>query len=193
MMAPRKKFSKEDIILAAFNIAKEEGIDAITIRKVAKTLGSSIAPIYVNFTNVEELIEEVVEYIKGIAQQLVLEQNSGNPFRDIGVGGIKFARNYSLLYRDLIMRDNPYMKHDEEREQFAIGQMRKDPLLKEFSDEELKKILLKMDTLHTGLAVKAANNLFPTHFNEEQMIELLDEVAEDVIRATLLKKQKGSP
>src|SRR5690625_466611 len=134
IMAPRKKFSKEDIITAAFDIAKEEGFDAITIRKVAKKLGSSIAPIYVNFTNVEELIQEVVQYVMEIAKQLVLEQNSGDPFRDLGVGGIKFANKYSVLYRDLIMKDNPYMKYDEERERFAIEQMKRDPLLETFSD-----------------------------------------------------------
>jgi len=37
----------------------------------------------------------------------VLEQNSGQPFRDIGIGGIKFAREYSVLYRDLIMKKQP--------------------------------------------------------------------------------------
>jgi len=191
-MAPRKKFSKEDIITAAFDIAKEEGFDAITIRKVAKKLGSSIAPIYVNFTNVEELIQEVVQYVMEIAKQLVLEQNSGDPFRDLGVGGIKFANKYSVLYRDLIMKDNPYMKYDEERERFAIEQMKRDPLLETFSDEELIKILIKMDTLHTGIAVKAANNLFPSNFSEEDMIELLDDVAEDIIRAALIGKDNSS-
>lgn len=54
-MPPKNKFSKEQISEAAFAIAESEGIDRITIRKVADRLGSSIAPIYVNFTDVEAL------------------------------------------------------------------------------------------------------------------------------------------
>ena len=59
-MPPKPKFSKQEIVNAAFDIAKNEGLDAITIRKVAHKLGSSIAPIYVNFDNVEQLVQAVV-------------------------------------------------------------------------------------------------------------------------------------
>ncbi len=60
-MAPKSKFKKDQIIDAAFEIARTEGIDRITIRKVAEKLGSSIAPIYVNFKEVDELIQEVIK------------------------------------------------------------------------------------------------------------------------------------
>ena len=43
----------------SFAIAETEGIDRVTIRKVAEQLGSSIAPIYVNFTDVEALKQAV--------------------------------------------------------------------------------------------------------------------------------------
>lgn len=189
-MAPRKKFSKQDIINAAFEIAKKDGLDAITIRKVAKQLSSSIAPIYVNFEDVDELIEAVVDHTQEIAKQLVLEQNSGHPFRDIGIGGIKFAREYSVLYRDLIMKNSPHMQHNEEGLEFAIKQMKQDSNLRGFTDEELKDIILKMDIFHTGLAVQVANDLLPAYVTEEKMIEMLDAVAEDIVIATHAKKQK---
>lgn len=41
-MPPRTKFSKEAIIDAAFEIAKTEGIDSISVRKVADQLLSLI-------------------------------------------------------------------------------------------------------------------------------------------------------
>ena len=49
-MAPKNKFTKEEIINAAFDIAKVDGLGAITVRRVAQKLNSSIAPIYVNLT-----------------------------------------------------------------------------------------------------------------------------------------------
>lgn len=182
-MAPRKKFSKEDIIQAAFDIAKENGIDAITIRKVADQLGSSIAPIYVNFEDVEELIQEVINHTFEISKKLILEQNSGHPFRDVGIASIKFAKQYSVLYRDLIMKNNPHMQHDEEKLQFIIEQMKKDPILDGLSDHDLKNIILKMEIFQTGLAVRVANGLLPDYFTEEKMIEMLDDIAEDIIIA----------
>ncbi|MEN6327461.1 MAG: TetR/AcrR family transcriptional regulator, partial [Syntrophomonas sp.] len=83
-MGPKIKFTKEQIIDAAFEIAKTEGIVGITMRKIAEQMGSSVAPIYVNFENVEELNEALIERIISVSQQLLSEESSGNPFHDIG-------------------------------------------------------------------------------------------------------------
>ncbi len=189
-MAPKTKFSKEDIINAAFKIATKEGFDGITIRKVAKKLGSSIAPIYVNFTDVDELKLAIVEKAQETAKQIYFEQNSGLPFRDIGIASIKFAKQYSVLFRDLIMKSNPYMKHNEENTLFVVEQMKKDPQLVGFSDEDLKQALLKMEIFQIGLSVMVANNLLPGDFNEEKMIAMLDNLAEDIFIATKVKKSE---
>jgi|SRR5690625_1935475 len=189
-MAPRTKFTKDDIINAAFNIAKEEGFDGITIRKVAKKIGSSIAPIYVNFEDVDELKQAVVEKALDTAKQLFLEINSGHPFRDIGVASIRFATQYSVLFRDLIMKDNPYMKHNEENMLFVVEQMKKDPQLVGFSEDELKSALIRMEIFQTGLSVMVANDLLPEKYTEEKMIAMLDHLAEDIFIATKVRQQK---
>ncbi|WP_106495783.1 TetR/AcrR family transcriptional regulator [Lentibacillus sp. Marseille-P4043] len=189
-MAPKKKFSKEDIIHAAFNIAKVEGLEAITIRRVANELGSSIAPIYVNFSDVDELIQEVVTKTKEISRQLLQEQNSGEPFRDIGIASLRFAKEYSVLFRDLIMKKNPHMEYETNDIDMVMvmEQMGKDPMLARFSNEELKTILLKMQIFQMGLSVMAANGLLPKNFSDEMMIETLDSAAEDVIATAHFRK-----
>ena len=145
-----------------------------------------------NFADVEELIQEVVNHTLEIAKQLIIKQNSGSPFRDIGIASIQFATQYSALYRDLIMKDSPYIQHEEENIAFVIEQMRKDTTLKEFSDGELKSILFKLEIYQTGLAVRAANNLLPDDVTEDDMIRMLDDIAFDVITAAHLRKQRGS-
>lgn len=187
-MAPKQKYSKQDIIVAAFEIAKVEGLDSLTIRRIAKKLGSSIAPIYVNFNNVDELIQEVVKKAFEVSKQMLMEQNTGHPFRDIGITSLKFAKEYSVLYRDLIMKNNPHMKNNNINNDIVIEQMKKDPTLAGFSNEEMKMILFKMQTFQTGLSVMIANELFPNDFNEERMIEILDSAAADVITAARLRK-----
>lgn len=44
-MPPKPKFSREDIINAAFDIVQKSGADAMTAREVGKYLGTSSTPI----------------------------------------------------------------------------------------------------------------------------------------------------
>ena len=43
-MPPKPKFGKAEIINAGLTIAKNEGLDQVTARSIAKTLGSSVCP-----------------------------------------------------------------------------------------------------------------------------------------------------
>ncbi|MCM3259980.1 TetR/AcrR family transcriptional regulator [Paenibacillus lautus] len=191
-MAPKTKFTKQDIVLAAFDIAKTDGIESITIRKVAERLGSSIAPIYVNFNDVQELLQQVVERAFHVARGMIMEQQSGQPFRDIGMASLRFAKEYPVLYRDLMMKDNPHMKNTPEQLDEVIGLMRQDPELGGFSDQELQSILLSMQVFQTGLCVMVANDLFTKNVDDEQMMNMMDEAAEAFIRAAHARKHEGN-
>lgn len=191
-MAPKNKFSKQQIIDAAFHIAKTEGMDSITIRKVADQLGSSIAPIYVNFNDVQELKQAVVKKVVDVSHRLLEENNTGNPFSDIGVASLQFAEAYPVLVRDFIMKQNDYLQdYDQDMGESLIAHMKKDPELKDFTEEELQTILFKMRAFQTGLTVMVANGLLPEKLDMEKMKEMLDSAAEDVVTATLLRKKKG--
>ncbi|GIP18292.1 hypothetical protein J40TS1_39340 [Paenibacillus montaniterrae] len=189
-MAPKKRFSAEQIVEAAFSIAKSEGMDSISIRKVAEQLGSSIAPIYVNFSDVEELKRAVVQRISQIGQQMIDKQNTGSPFDDIGMASLQFAMEFPLLFRDLVLKPNDYLQHyDQDMGNELVTHMKKDPELAGFTDEELRIILLKMRVFQTGLAVMAINGQLPIAADLKSMKELLDSAAEDVMLAARLRKQ----
>ncbi|MFD0869375.1 putative DNA-binding transcriptional regulator [Chlamydia abortus] len=189
-MAPKKKFSRQDIIDAAFEIARDEGLDGITIRKVAQRLGSSIAPIYVNFSEVEELTEAVVQKALDVSRQLIMERQTELRFRDIGMASLQFAKEYSLLYRDLVMKNNSHMKYNDVAVREVVELMKTDTDLGGFSTEELKGILLKMQIFQTGLSVMVANGLLPADFDDDRTMEMLDSAAEDVITAARLRQQE---
>lgn len=188
-MGPKNKFSKEQIIDATFEIAKTEGIDNITMRKIAEKMGSSVAPIYVNFKNINELIEALIERIMSISQQLFIEESTGNPFYDIGRASLRFAKEYSVLFRDLVMKNNNYMKgYDENMTPALIEEMKKDPELEGFTVDELKTILLKMRIFQMGLSVMVANGLLPKEYEKQDLMEILSSTAEDVIQSARLSK-----
>jgi len=190
-MPPKNKFSREQIVDAAFHIANTEGIDSMTIRKVADQLGSSIAPIYVNFNDIEELKSAVVKKVVDVSQHLLNEQNTGSPFGDIGYASLQFAKKHPILFRDFVMKPNDYLlDYDQEMGDELLTQMKKDRELEGFTDEELKAILFKMRAFQIGLSVIVANGLLLEELDIEKMKDILDNAAEDVVTAALLRKKK---
>lgn len=102
-MAPKIKFSRDKIIDVAFEIANLEGFDGISIRKVADKVGCSIAPIYVNFKDIDELKDAVAKRVQEIIEKLINEQKSEEYFLNIGIASIKFANQYKIIYRDYVL------------------------------------------------------------------------------------------
>lgn len=187
-MSPKTQYPKELIVESAFLIAKDEGIDQITMRKVAKAMGGSVAPIYVNFKDIKELKDAVIKRIFELSYEYYQQFNTGNPFYDIGMASIKFAKEYPIIFRDLVMTYNDHMKHYEEEMGFLLEEMKRDPDLQGLTDDELKQILLKMRVFQLGLSIMAANDLLPDSYTEEKMMELLSSTASDVVYSTLHNK-----
>ncbi|MFC4597870.1 TetR/AcrR family transcriptional regulator [Cohnella hongkongensis] len=192
-MPPKKKFSAEQIVEAAFHIAKSKGLDSVTIRNVADQLGSSIAPIYVNFTDVEELKRAVMKKINQLGLDILKEQNTGSPFGDIGAASLQFAFEHPVLIRDLVMKPNDYLQ-DFDREMGAelVQQMKTDPELAGFGEEELTAILFKMRAFQTGLTVLAVNGQLPSACDLKGMKDILNSAAEDVVLAARWRRQRDS-
>lgn len=188
-MGPKIKFTKEHIVDAAFEIAKTEGIDKITMRKIAEKMGSSVAPIYVNFKSNEEVLEALNGRIIDISQQMLSEESTGKPFNDIGRASLRFATEYSVIFRDLVMKSSDITKeYDEKMMPVLLEGMKKDPELDGFTEEELKTILLKMRIFQVGLSVMAANGLLPAEYGMEELMDILSGTAHDVILAARLGK-----
>ncbi|MCC5910765.1 MAG: TetR/AcrR family transcriptional regulator [Clostridiaceae bacterium] len=189
-MPPKKIYTREQIIDIAFEIARVVGTKNITIRKVADKLGSSIAPIYVNFKDVDELIQEVVKKTFEVSKEILDAQCSGNPFQDIGLASLRFAKEYPVLFRDIVINQNHYIKNSvEDLDYILIEEMKKDTELQGFSEDELKNILLKMRVFQTGLSVMVSNGLLSDDFDDEDAVQLLNSTATDIVCAARLRRE----
>ncbi|HNZ09603.1 MAG TPA: TetR/AcrR family transcriptional regulator [Bacillota bacterium] len=188
-MAPKVKFSREQIIDAAFEIAQTEGIDAITMRKIAKKINSSVAPIYVNFKDVNELNEAVMERIISISLQLIKEEDSVNPLIRMGKACLRFAMEYSVIFRDLVAKNGKYMQgYDIKMMPALMEEIQKDAELRGLPVDELKKILLKIIIFQLGLSIMAANSLLPEELSKQDMMDILSSATDDVIMSAKLKR-----
>ncbi|WP_313340023.1 helix-turn-helix domain-containing protein [Sedimentibacter sp.] len=187
-MPPKTKFNKENIIEAAFEIVKENGFSAITARSVAKRLGSSVAPIYVNFETIENLIEAVVQRVFAISNELMAKQTGPNIFENIGKASLEFARQYPVLFRELTMQPNQYMASYETVEKSMLEAMDDDEAMLEWTMEERKRLLFKMRVFQTGLSAMVANGHIPPWLNERDVEELLMETGEDLLIVQKIKR-----
>lgn len=188
-MPPKAKFSKEDIIDAAFELASAEGIDHITIRKIAEKLGSSIAPIYVNFADVEELKKAVILKIHEVSQEMLMTRYTDNPFLNIGIASLKFAKAYPVLFNDLITNQRAYLQDVQPKMSGMLDMMGQDPELQGFSQEELMDIFFKMQIFQLGLSVMDVHGMFPEPLPEEKLVGILESAGTDIIAAAHLRKK----
>lgn len=107
-MPPKAKFSREEIIEAAFQIAKTGGIDKITSRELGKRLQSSARPIFTVFENMEEVKAEVIARAKEVYDGYVAEGlRQELAFKGVGMAYIKFSMEEPMLFQLLFMSAMP--------------------------------------------------------------------------------------
>ena len=189
-MPPKVKFDKEAIIEAAFDVAKKEGLTGITARSVAARLGASVAPIYVNFATIDDLVNAVVEHVFSISEALLAKQKGKSIFENIGKASLEFAREYPVLYQELSIQPNPYLASYEKIENSMIEAMAEDEMMRDWTLEERRHVFLKMRVFQMGLSAMVANGHVPSWMDNQGFDQLLMEVGDDILRAQLLKREE---
>lgn len=107
-MPPKNRFTRSEIVQAALDIVRTEGVDAVTARSVSARLHASPKVIFGLFSGMEELRTELL----GTAYQLYrsyLTQDMAKgeypPYKASGMAYIRFAMEERELFRMLFMRD----------------------------------------------------------------------------------------
>lgn len=178
-MPPTTRYDRNAIIEAAFDIARESGLSAVSTRSVAKRLGCSVAPIYQNFATIDELVAAVVERVFAMSDELMSAQE-GSPFERMGKASLTFARTYPALFREMALEPNPFMASYDQVEGVMLGFMADDPELAHWSDAERRRLFLKMRVFQLGLSAMVANGHVPSWMDEKAIEGLLLETAEEI-------------
>lgn len=190
-MPPKPKFNKESIVEAAYEIAKEKGLAAITARRVANRLGCSVAPIYVNFATLDDLTEAVVRRVFTFTEELVAKHKGANLFENMGKASLAFAREYPVLFRELTMEPNPYMASYETVENSILEALAAEESMRGLSLDERRRLLLKMRVFQMGLSAMVANGHLPAWLDDRQAEELLMEVGDELLSIQHSKREEN--
>ena len=98
-MPPKFKFTKEEIVDAAFKIVRRGGWSALTARSLGSELGASSRPIYSFFNSMTELEEDVVKKAVDLLFQFMSRERTEDPWIDHGIGYVMFASVEKHLFR----------------------------------------------------------------------------------------------
>lgn len=113
-------FKKEEIISAALDITRENGLSAVTARALAAKLGCSVKPIFGLFQNMEEVQQEVITAANRLYQSYLKDEMQKGKYPDYKASGmayIRFAKEEKELFKLLFMRDRSKEKIEEDREE----------------------------------------------------------------------------
>lgn len=119
-MPPKYKFTREQIIDAAVEVTRKNGIGGLTARSLAAQLGSSPKPIFGLFQNMEEVQSEVMQAANRLYQSYVqrgMADGRYPPYKGSGIAYIQFAKEESELFKLLFMRDRTGERIEENREE----------------------------------------------------------------------------
>lgn len=109
-MARKETITKSFLIDTAFLLAKQEGIENVTARKLATKAGCSTQPIFRLYANMEDLWREIfvkaVDFFSFFYDKC--PKGNAEPFVDLGIGYIDFAKKEPALFKMLFLTSNTY-------------------------------------------------------------------------------------
>lgn len=171
-MPPKTVFTKDQIIETAFQIFREEGIDSISVRRLAARMNSSTAPIYTSFKNIDEIKKQMMDHALELLTSYTRKEFTVDLFLNAGIGMLEFARDYKLLYRRLFLENNKYEYLFKEFVERVLVQMKKVSALSIFNQEDMRAILNKMVIFTHGLASFLCAGMLEDESTEYFMKEL---------------------
>ena len=103
-MAPKNKFTKEEMVAAAVRVVRARGIDALTAKALSAELGVSTQPVFTCFHTIDEAKREVCSAAERVYDRYVGE-GLQMPISFLGVGMqyMRFAKEEPELYRLLFL------------------------------------------------------------------------------------------
>lgn len=107
-MPAKKQITKDMILSAAFVILKQDGMQAVNIKALAKALGCSTQPVYLSFSGMDELRAELIPLAVKEFENTITAQSSDSCARLYGMEYILFAKNEPNLFCFLFMRSHAF-------------------------------------------------------------------------------------
>ncbi len=167
-MARKSVLTKEQIIEEAFHICQVEGLSFLTLRKIAANLGTSTAPIYTQYKNLDLLMNDLDNYVENKLLESTREKRTHDSFLNIGVGKLAFVLENQKIFIDFYLNKQHLDFNEDNKKPLFLEQMKENPYISIIGDERLTILLEDMWIYTYGLATLICTSINPpedlTHY-----------------------------
>ncbi len=173
-MPPKPKFTKEDIVEAAFNIVREQGWEALTQRSIAQKLNASIGPIYSSLKSMAHLEEAVIEKAYELLLHYSINTRKENGLSFPSLGYVLFAKNEKKLFKCFFdeKHTKTHKKYSQRLWQTLREAVKNNPDYMELSDRQKEGLHQNIVIFCYGLAI-LINISFYDEFTDEEISAMI--------------------
>lgn len=183
-MPPRAKITKEMVIDAAFEVARETGAENINARTVAKKLNCSTQPVMYHFATIEELKKAAYAKTDWYHTEYLMNTGQGDIMLGIGLNYIRFAVEEPHLFRFLFQSgfavENSLLEMIDSEELVPVLSVMQEAM--NMSMKQTKEVFVTLALFVHGYASIIANNSL--EYDEKLITTHLERVYTGAILAT---------
>jgi AcrR family transcriptional regulator len=100
--ADKPQLSRESIIAAAIQIIDAEGLDAVSMRRLAQQFGTGAASLYAYIANKDELLDLIVDWVMGeIVDQWPGTEPTPQNWLELVLDSLRLSKDVLVAHRDL--------------------------------------------------------------------------------------------
>lgn len=146
---PKQKITKETVVNAAFELAKEKGLEQVTVKTLSEKLSCSVQPIYTYCSNMENLRRDVAEKAKIFVKEYISAKiDKTDPFRGTGQAFLRLAKEEPYIYKIFILHQRENIRSLEE-----LYEKETEPRIAEAISERLNTDIDAAKRLHLNMLI----------------------------------------
>lgn len=146
---PKQRITKEMVVDAAFELARNSGMEAVMVKNIADKIGCSVQPIYSYCKNMESLRQDVTGEVRAFVREYVAARlDREDLFRSTGKAYIKLAEEEPHLFRIFILHQREGISSLEDLYRAEAG-----PHIAEFLADQLQISVSQAKELHLNMLI----------------------------------------
>ena len=159
-MARKTTFTREDVVAAALRVIDQEGLGALSARRVAEAMKASTAPVYSNFANMDELLAVVMDAAATSVLEYCRRPWSDDEFLNMGLGFVHFAVDHPRLFRAMYLESRLGKENDGRVESGLLDDLARHTLLGQLPEDHREELLFQASIYTLGIATTVVTGLW---------------------------------
>jgi len=183
-MPPKPRYSRDAVLDAALDVARRDGLAAVSARSVAKELDSSTAPVSSYFDSMPALVASVVERIIAMLITYVDETGGDDPLLDGSFAMVRFCADEPRLYEALFLTTHAATPDWVALRRRFSGGLGRDPRYASLSAKARDAVAWRASVVTHGICIEVWSARW-TKTGDASLRRLVDELVEPVIASHL--------